>query len=90
MVFYLFEGSLEDAPQTSSRGVMIVHPVVRMNSQNSDAGSRALTEWTPLIVPRRSLRSPSESIMNWKVISLMLLLIVGVLIGVHLLYDECK
>ena len=48
-------------------------------------------ENTPLIIQRRIRRNRSrETVLNWKIFCLLMILVLGVFIGIHLLVNDCK
>lgn len=52
---------------------------------------RRVSERSPLINPRRIRRRRGQDvILNWKILCLFMILLFGVLIGIHLLIIECK
>lgn len=68
-------------------GVSPTTGVIQMPPERRNASERS-----PLIINRRQVRrrAEPEGIINCKIVALLLMLVCGVLIGIHLLVIECK
>lgn len=89
MVYHI-SGALSGIPivTRSTMNVIMIQPSSRI--VQATATSQNYNERSPLIPRNRRIRTRSERILNWKIVSLFLLLVLGVFIGIYLLIVECK
>jgi hypothetical protein len=61
------------------------HVVIEVPTEN-----RIPSEASPLLIRRTRASRSRDRILNWKILCLLMILVFGVLIGIHLLVIECE